>query len=333
MDSVTQIALGAAVGHAVLGHRVGYRAALWGALCGTLPDLDVFISMGGPVADFTYHRSFSHSLIVLTLITPIIAWLISKLHPSTVQHKKGWHWLVFLSLTTHPLLDSFTIYGTQLFWPILETPVGLGSIFIIDPLYTLPLLMGVIIALTLKRKPVLAQRFNQAGLVISTLYLGWSLTAQFQVKRIAEESLASTHPPTSALLVTPAPFNTLLWRIVAMDNTGYHEGYYSLLDKEPKITFTHYSSDNHLLDDLQQHWPVRRLTWFTKGFYKVEHLDDAIAMTDLRMGAEPDYVFRFKVGTISNPHPKPAPDERLHMPRNWERVPDMIRRIWIEPTE
>ncbi|MCW8945478.1 MAG: metal-dependent hydrolase [Sedimenticola sp.] len=332
MDSVTQIALGAAVGHAVLGHRVGYRAALWGALCGTLPDLDVFISMGGPVADFTYHRSFSHSLIVLTLITPIIAWLISKLHPATVQHKKGWHWLVFLSLTTHPLLDSFTIYGTQLFWPILETPVGFGSIFIIDPLYTLPLLMGVITALTLKRKPVLAQRFNRAGLVISTLYLGWSLTMQFQVKRIAEESLASTDSPTSSLLVTPAPFNTLLWRIVAMDKTGYHEGYYSLLDKEPKITFTHYSSDNHLLDDLQQHWPVKRLTWFTKGFYKVEHLDGAIAMTDLRMGAEPDYVFRFKVGTISNPHPKPAPDERLHMPRNWERVPDMIRRIWIEPT-
>ncbi|MCW8890822.1 MAG: metal-dependent hydrolase [Sedimenticola sp.] len=333
MDSVTQIALGAAVGHAVLGHRVGYRAALWGAVCGTLPDLDVFISMGGPVADFTYHRSFSHSLIVLTLITPIITWFILKIHPATVEQRKGWLGLVFLALTTHPLLDSFTIYGTQLLWPFLETPVGLGSIFIIDPLYTLPLLIGVITALSLKRKPLLAQRFNRAGLLISTLYLGWSLTAQYGVKRLAEESLAHTQSPTSSLLVTPAPFNTLLWRVVAMDDSGYHEGYYSLLDQSSTISFTHYPSENALLDNLQQHWPVKRLTWFTKGFYKVEDLEGAITMTDLRMGAEPDYVFRFKVGTLSNPHPKPAVDERIHMPRNWERVPDMIRRIWTEPSK
>ncbi len=332
MDSITQIALGAAVGHAVLGRHVGYRAALWGSLCGTLPDLDVFISMGGPVADFTYHRSFSHSLLVLTFITPVITWLIIKIHPATQIHHRGWLWVVFLSLTTHPLLDSFTIYGTQLFWPIVETPVGLGSIFIIDPIYTLPLLIGVITALSQHRQPRLAQRFNQAGLVISTLYLGWSLAAQLHVKQIAEESLANAKLSSTALLVTPAPFNTILWRIVAMDNAGYHEGYYSLLDEKPTITFFRYASETHLLNELQQHWPVQRLTWFTKGFYKVENLKGAITMTDLRMGAEPDYVFSFMVGTISNPHPKPSIDKRIIMPRSWERVPDMLRRIWIEPS-
>lgn len=332
MDSLTQIALGAAVGHAVLGRHVGYRAALWGSFCGTLPDLDVFLSMGGPVADFTYHRSFSHSLLVLTGITPIIAWLIVKIHPATHLCRRGWLWLVLLSLTTHPLLDSFTIYGTQLLWPLFETPIGIGSIFIIDPLYTLPLLIGVITALLLHRQPLRAQRFNQAGLVISTLYLGWSLTAQIHIKQIAEKSLSTAKLSSTTLLVTPAPFNTLLWRIVAMDSEGYHEGYYSLLDKKPAIDFTRYTSETHLLDDLQQHWPVKRLVWFTKGFYKVENLNGAIAITDLRMGAEPDYVFSFKIGTVSNPHPKPSIDERLIMPRKWDRVPDMLRRIWTEPS-
>ena len=79
MDSFSQFALGSAIGAAVLGHKVGFRAALVGGVVATLPDLDVLIPMGGPVADFTYHRSFSHSLLVLTVITPLLAWLIRKL--------------------------------------------------------------------------------------------------------------------------------------------------------------------------------------------------------------------------------------------------------------
>ena len=69
MDSVTQIVLGSAVGHAVLGRQAGRRAALWGAVCGTLPDLDVLVPLADPVAAFTYHRSASHSLIILTPVS------------------------------------------------------------------------------------------------------------------------------------------------------------------------------------------------------------------------------------------------------------------------
>src|SRR5512145_629612 len=97
LDSVTQIALGAAVGEAVLGRKVGSRAILWGALCGTLPDLDVFIPFAGPVEAFTYHRSFSHSILVALLATPLIAWLILKLHPDTAPQRRGWLLLVYLA--------------------------------------------------------------------------------------------------------------------------------------------------------------------------------------------------------------------------------------------
>ncbi len=57
MDSITQIALGAAVSEAVMQNKVGRKAALWGAICGTIPDLDVLIPMGNAVKDFTYHKS------------------------------------------------------------------------------------------------------------------------------------------------------------------------------------------------------------------------------------------------------------------------------------
>ena len=189
MDSITQIALGAAVGEAVMKNKVGRKASLWGAVCGTLPDLDVLIPFGDPVSDFTYHRAESHSLFFMTLATPLIVWLIMRIYPQTKQHRTRWALLVWLALITHALLDSFTVYGTQIFLPFSNYPVGWSTIFVIDPLYTLPLLIGVISFFYLKRIPVLAYRLNVIGILLSTLYLAWSIGVQTHVSGLARESL------------------------------------------------------------------------------------------------------------------------------------------------
>ncbi len=328
MDSLTQLALGAALGEAVLGRRVGYRAALWGGVCATLPDLDVFIPLGDAVADYTFHRSFSHSLLVLPLLSPLLLWLILKLHPQTTACRRGWLALILLTLLTHPLLDSLTVYGTQLLWPLDPTPVGLASVFIIDPLYTLPLLLGVLAA-RLGRSPARGKRLNLLGLALSTLYLGWGLLAQQQVEALARTQLSL--PENHSLLVVPATGSSLLWRVLVMEHAGYQEGFYSLLDRQPGIRFQRYPSEPALLATLQAHWPVARLLWFSKGFYKVGVEDDAIVITDLRMGAEPDYVFRFKVAEHSNPHPTPVTPEQLPLAHGLRQVPDLLRRIWQEP--
>jgi inner membrane protein len=120
MDSLTQAVLGGAVGYAVLGNKVGRKAAIYGAILGTLPDLDVFLPYAGEVEAFTYHRGFSHSLLVHLLISPLIVWLITICHRGATQYKKHWFWMIFLCLSTHDILDSFTVYGTQLLWPITE---------------------------------------------------------------------------------------------------------------------------------------------------------------------------------------------------------------------
>ena len=125
MDSLTQLTLGAAVGEAVLGRQVGRRAALWGALLGTLPDLDVLVPLGDAVRDFTYHRGPSHSLFVLAALTPLVMWLILKIHPQTRPLRGRWTMLVYAVFTTHVLLDALTVYGTQIFWPL---PVPLSSL-------------------------------------------------------------------------------------------------------------------------------------------------------------------------------------------------------------
>lgn len=331
MDSLTQIALGAAIGEATLGRKVGHRAMLWGAVCGTLPDLDVFIPMGDAVQSFTYHRSFSHSLFVLAAITPLLAWLILKLHPQTAAHRRGWLWLVLLALGTHPLLDSFTVYGTQLFWPFHTTPMSWSTIFIIDPLYTVPLLVGVICALVARRESNWGRRMNAAGLALSSLYLVWTVGAKLHVEQVARESLARQGIVSERLQSVAAPFNTLLWRVLVMADDGYYEGFYSLLDPQRTLMTTRYPSEPRLLAGLEDHWPVQRLQWFTKGFYAVSRRGDAIVMTDLRMGLEPEYVFSFKVGEVSNPHARPVPPERLPAIRNFGRLAWVWERIWSEP--
>ncbi len=345
MDSLTQLALGAAVGTAVMGRRAGARAALWGAVCGTLPDLDTLIAYGDPVRDFTFHRAESHALFWLTLAALPLAALAHRLNGAVAGHFRGWLLATWLALLTHPLLDAFTVYGTQLLLPFSDMPVGLGSVFIIDPLYTLPLVAGVVTALAAARwRPALALGANAAGLAASTLYLAWSVTAQAHVTGVVHRSLAATPLSPGKVLVTPTPFNTLLWRVVVMDDGGYHEGFYSLLDGGRKLDFTAHPSQPSLLEPMQQDWTVRRLAWFSKGFYAVgtapaevaaatepmstvrqllgqvqtaaaagDAGDDRprIVMSDLRMGQTPWFVFSFVVGASEGAGAVPVPPLQL----------------------
>ncbi|MEO1162017.1 MAG: metal-dependent hydrolase, partial [Pseudomonadota bacterium] len=173
MDSLTQVLLGASVAELVIGRAIGRKAALYGAMLGTLPDLDVFIPFGGAVEDFTYHRGFSHSLLVLSAAAPVIGWALYKLHG--LASLKLWIAMVWLVLITHPLLDSFTVYGTQLFWPITEYPVSGSSTFIIDPAFTLWLAIGVIAVVAFNRRERTGYRVNTVCLTLAGAYLAWTL--------------------------------------------------------------------------------------------------------------------------------------------------------------
>lgn len=328
MDSVTQLALGAAVGEATIGRQVGRRALLWGALCGTFPDLDVFIPLGDAVSDFTYHRSASHSLLVLAALTPVVVWIILKLHPGTREHLRRWLAMVYLVFATHVLLDSFTVYGTQIFWPLLETPMTWSTIFIIDPLYTLPLLVGIIAALIAARKWSWGHTVNSIGLILSSSYLAWTVAAKMYVQDAASQALKSQGVMYSGLLTVPTPFNSLLWRVLVVDESRYYEGYYSLFDRHNNIVFGVHDRSLELLQPIENDWPVKRLQWFTKNFYSVSQINDDIIITDLRMGSGSDYVFQFKVGEMGNPHVRSAPVERIESSRDYSRLNWVWNRIW-----
>lgn len=293
MDSVSQLALGAAIGVATLGRRTAvWKAALWGGIAGTLPDLDVLVDHGDALSNMVLHRGPSHSLFWLTLASPLLAALPAFLHGERAMFRRWWL-AMWLALVTHPLLDAMTVYGTQLLLPFTNHPFGVGSVFIIDPLYTVPLVVGVVVALARAQGRGLA--WNTWGLLLSTGYLAWSVAAQWHVREVARDALAAQGLRDAPLLVTPSPFNTVLWRVVAMRPDGsYEEGFRSLLDTHP-MHFRTLAGTNGLREQLAGIEGVQRLARFTHGFWRVHARDGRAYVTDLRMGQEPNYTFSFLV--------------------------------------
>ncbi|MFA7667016.1 MAG: metal-dependent hydrolase [Burkholderiaceae bacterium] len=295
MDSLTQIALGSAVGVAVMGRRSAvWKAALWGGICGTLPDLDAFIDHGDAVANMTLHRAETHALFWLSLASPVVAGGVAALSRE-LDRFLHWWLAVWLVLITHTLLDALTVYGTQLALPFSDRPWGVGSIFIIDPWYTLPLLTGLLVTLAWRRSPRRLHA-NAIGLALSTAYLGWSVLGQALVEDRVRDVLAGRGDPAAhdvPMLVTPTAFNTLLWRVVILRAEHYEEGFVSLLDRERPLRLARFERGLELYDSVAALPAAARMMRFTHGFWRLAERDGRIVLTDLRMGQEPYYSFAF----------------------------------------
>jgi inner membrane protein len=308
MDSLTQLVLGSAVSLAVMGRRTAaWKAGLWGAVAGTAPDLDALVDHGDAVLNMVLHRAQTHALPLLALASLPLGWAVARLHGESAQWRRWWL-AMLLVLTTHAGLDAMTVYGTQLLQPFTDRAFGVDSIFIIDPAYTLPLLVGVLWAWGGWRG---GRRANALGLALSTGYLAWSVLAQSAVLAQAQRSLASAGLPGTQVLVTPAPFSTVLWRVLALDGDRYHEGYYSLFDGGRPIRFASHPRGGDLLARHGSHPQVQRMLRFSEGFVRLREVDGQLWLTDLRMGQEPAYVFEFQLAPASPPGGPPVPAVRV----------------------
>jgi len=335
MDSLTQALLGAGMQGAVLGRFQGRRALAYGALLGTLPDLDVVMRYADPVSAMTAHRGFSHSLFVLTALAALIAWLVRRRWPQA--HYGPWRlfWAVWLALITHPLLDAFTSYGTQLFWPLQPVPAAWSSIFIIDPIFTLPLLAAVWLGaarhLTGRTLPALRMTLG-----CCVLYLGFSLAAKHLAETRVQAALTRAGITPQAMFSTPMPFNTLLWRVVAKHGDQYVEAISGVFDqREPEWLLR--PSGAQWLPALATSPEYAQLAWFTGGWLRVDEVGNALVVTDLRMGFIGHDTFRFVMAerseTGSESGWQPVLPRRWPSPRGgWSKFTRMLARI-IQPAE
>ncbi|MFW6347835.1 MAG: metal-dependent hydrolase [Cyclonatronaceae bacterium] len=291
MDSLTQLTFGAAVGEAVLGKKVGNKALLWGAFAGTFPDLDVVFSLFlDPVDYLSVHRGFSHSLFFPFLMAPLLALVAGRVHRrSSEAGFWGWAKLFFWCLLTHPLLDAMTGYGTQLLFPITRYGFEFNTIFIIDPAFTLPLLISVI-AVAFYRHDARGRRYwSTIGLSISVGYLLLTIPLKLSAIPHFERALEAQEIEYERIRTFPNPLTSLYWRGLAQTPDGnYVEGHFSHLWKTPEIRFNKIPGRHELLEEygIADSHAVGELQWFSKGYYSVSRVDEErLMLHDLRFGA------------------------------------------------
>jgi inner membrane protein len=292
MDTITQALLGGAVGYAVAGKTSRRKAMLWGAAIAVLPDLDVVIPYDNDLDTMTYHRSWTHSWLIQTAVAPAIAGVLHRID-KTFSFSIWWL-LVWLVLVTHAGLDALTVYGTQLFWPFMPPPVSGGSVFIIDPTYSIPLLAGFL-AILLRPGREFSDKLMRYGFVFSCLYLLWGFSAQQWMQYQTRQTLAERNIQYTHIQVSATAFNTLLWRILIVNDEHYYEGFHSVFETDEPLALNRYDRGQPLIESVQTLPALRRIEWFTNGLFKLEQEGTQIIATDLRMGMEPAYFFRFKL--------------------------------------
>lgn len=374
MDSLTQIVLGAACGEAVAGKKIGNRAMLWGAVGGTIPDLDVFASFfTDEISSTAFHRGFMHSFLFAALAPWLLAKLMLWLYGGQVyRHRgykaaamalflifylgaaiginfipvllgKGLSWYVFLptlalgvwlvwrlwrdywqgdlpavqlsyqswvllffwSIFTHPILDCFTSWGTQIFQPFSDYRVQWCTVSVVDPVCTLPFLILLLVASFKAKSNPARSWWNWAGIVWFCAYLlVYNLWHKVVVNRTFEETLAAKNIHYHRYYTNPTLFNNIAWTGIAEGDTAYYFGLYSFKDCKREFGPISVLPKNHQLLDAVP--PDSRagyfLRWFSDGYYNVlPYHGDTLQVNDLRFGLlgdslqDKNYVFPFLV--------------------------------------
>ncbi|MCL7762730.1 metal-dependent hydrolase [Polaribacter sp. Z014] len=329
MDSLTQIVLGAAVGEAVLGRKIGNKAMLYGAIAGTIPDLDIFANFfADKVTALEMHRGFTHSIFFSVLFAPIFAFIVTRYEK--YKNVKDWSWLFFWAFITHPILDAQTTWGTQLFWP-LDIRLAFKNVFVVDPLYTVPFLVFLVLAMRQKKEAKKRRFYNNLGLIISSSYLVLTLVLKGVSYQTFTKELAAQNIEYKEIETKPTPLNTILWTANVETENEYLIGHSSFFDKNP-IEFSSYPKNHELLGDLVKQPKVQRMITISKGWYTINKKDNILYFNDLRFGAlsmkpnAENFVFKYKIEIDANgipffiEEPKEKRDVKKLLSELWERI-------------
>ncbi len=371
MDSVTQIVLGAAVGEVVLGKKAGNRAMLWGAVAGTIPDLDVVANfVTDEMSALAFHRGISHSIFFAVLAPFAFAWLVNNIYKGELYQKKSyrslgsvfwigsvlvfmglfnfvpvmatgkisttvlgitlgifvlfsaiiwkgyykkepatintnyrdWYWLFFWATVTHPLLDSCTSFGTQLFQPFSNYRVAFNTISVADPIYTLPFLVCLIVASWYTREHRWRRVVNWIGIGLSSAYLLFGVYHKYKVDKIAVAAFEHKQISYNRFTTSPTILNNYLWNVVAEGDTAYYHTQFSLFDEPQTLgKLRIFPKNHHLIDKYKGDRTYQILTWFSNGYYNIiRRRDGQLQLNDMRFGTfgdvegkEEDYIFKF----------------------------------------
>ena len=285
MDSVTHIVTGAALGELLLGKKAGNKALLWGAIAGSFPDIDAAFApfYDSVVDELVYHRGFTHSIIFSLVISALAGIGLYKINSKTPVSAFMWGGMFFINMIVHILLDCFTTWGTQIFWPH-PARIEIKNIFVIDPLFTLPLLITVIWLMFYRPGTTTRKKLNRAGLMIAGIYMALTFVNKAVVSRIFQDQMQLQGIEFIRYETKPAPLQNILWSVTAEAEDGFYIGYYSHLDSEPDTPYYYFPKNHDLLQRVLYAENVQRLVRVTDQYFTVENKGDSLLFNDLRFG-------------------------------------------------
>lgn len=286
MDPLTQGLLGASFGQALYGRALGRRALVWGGVVAMTPDLDVVMRAAGPMGEWLWHRGPTHALWVGPVVGPLAGFLLWSWKGGRLR---DWVGVAVVALFTHPLLDLFTTYGTQLLAPFSRHRFGLDSIAIIDPLYSLVLAAALVVGVRRGTGTRAARAAAWGALAATTGYLFLGLVVNDRAREMGRMQLAAEGVTGADVAAYPTMFQLPLRRLVARSGDEVRVAFVSLLAPGP-ITWERFREDRGaLVDAARATEEARILEWFAMGQTAARVVDSGesgaiVEMDDLRYG-------------------------------------------------
>lgn len=263
---------------------------LAGALAACLPDLDIFIrSSTDPILYLEYHRQFTHSLLFIPIGAGLCALLLYPLTRRRLSYRETFL-ACLLGYASHGLLDACTSYGTQLFWPFSDMRVAWNWIAVVDPLFTLPLLL--LVAIGCFRR---SRTFAVMGLCWGLVYLGIGALQHQRATELAQSLAAERGHEPARMLVKPGFANLLLWKsLYEADGRFYADGIHAGLagavcDGESIDALVIGRDLSWLNPDSRQARDLQRFRWYSQDWLALDP-EDPFYVVDVRYASLPDRI-------------------------------------------
>lgn len=285
MDSLTHIALGACIGEAFAGKKLGKKAMLWGALAQSIPDIDFIAGTWLDTSEnLLAHRGFTHSLLFASILVLLLALLAEKWHrPHNISLKT---WILFFAteIMVHLFLDGFNAYGIGWFEPFSHHRFSFNTIFVVDPFFSVWAGIAVLMLVILKRNRVRRKFWWRFGIVLPVMYLFYCCINKIKINSEIKKAFAAENIWNNDYFSTPTPLNNLLWYVVAQTDSGFYTGYRSVFDEQTRMHLHFFPRNEYLLKNVADHTQLQNLKRFSKGFYTASMQNDTLVFNDLRFG-------------------------------------------------
>lgn len=291
MDVLSQAVLGSSLSQSFANDKSKqFSALIIGALAGMTPDLDILIrSTNDPLLFLEFHRQFTHSLIFIpfgALICALFFYLFVKNKLSFSQV----YLFSFLGFSTHGLLDACTSYGTQLFWPFSNQRVSWSLVSIIDPLFTIPILIGIVLAVYKKN-----QLLARVTFIYAVVFLSLGLIQKQRAVNSIEDLVKQRGHQAERVLVKPSFGNRHVWKLIYEYDGRYYVDAVKLLWNKNILVGTSIAKlnvkrDFQWLDAThQQTKDIERFRWFSDDFLAVDSNDKNVIF-DVRYSFVPNEI-------------------------------------------